>query len=255
MLVETIFSKISQIQRSTEKVALCTIVNSKGSSPRKAGAKMLVWENGVIFKTIGGGDLEKKVIENAIGIIETQKSKLFEHKLIHHHGMCCGGTVQIFIEPILNTKKLYIFGAGHTGKALANFAQNLEFDITLIDERVEIVDELNLGSNVKIVEKPHMSAIKGLPFNENTYIVVVTHNHNYDKEIIAFCGKQKFTYLGMIGSHRKVEMAKKGFIVGDILSENEMSKIDWPIGLDINAETPEEIAISILGRIIEVKNK
>ena len=253
--MDLIYSKIAQIQQGTEKVALCTVVDSKGSSPRKAGAKMLVWNNRKIYKTIGGGDLEKKVIENALIVIKNQKPQLFEHKLVQQHGMCCGGIVQIFIEPILNTKKLYIFGAGHTGKALAYFAQQLDFDVTLIDERVEIIDDLVLSSEINIIEKAHLIASKLLSFDENTYIVVVTHNHSYDKEIIAYCAKQKYAYLGMIGSQRKVEMAKKAFLVGNILTEEEMKPIDWPIGLKINAITPEEIAIAILGKIIEVKNK
>ena len=252
--MKNIYSKIAEIQQNTQKVALCTVVNSKGSSPRKACTKMLVWEDGKIFKTIGGGDLEKKVIENAQQVIQTQKAELFEHKLVQDHGMCCGGTVQIFIEPIMNTKKLYIFGAGHTGKALAQFAQFLDFEITLIDDRIELIDELNLDNSVHIIEKAHLIALKELSFNENTYIAVMTHNHQFDKEIVAYCGKQPHAYLGMIGSQRKIEMTKKAFSVGEILTDKEMENIDSPIGLKINAETPEEIAISVLGKIIEVKN-
>ncbi len=236
-------------------LALCTIVKTVGSSPRKSGAKMLVWEDGSIAKTIGGGELENKVIENAKVVIQNGEPQLFEHRLNVDHGMCCGGTVSIFIEPIVAKKKVYIFGAGHTGKALAAYAHSLEFEVTLIDERVEIVDDLVLSEDIKVIEKAHMIALKSMEFDINTYAVVVTHNHNYDKEIVAYCAQQSHGYLGMIGSQRKVEVAKQAYRAGSILTEEQMAGIDWPIGIDINAKTPEEIAISILGRLIIERNK
>ena len=119
--MKTLYDIIPEIQKSSENAAVCIIVNTKGSTPRKAGAKMIVYENGKLFGTIGGGDLEKKVIENAQTIIASKEPKLFRHDLLHQHGMCCGGTVEIFIEPIMKKNKLYIFGAGHTGQALAKF--------------------------------------------------------------------------------------------------------------------------------------
>ena len=250
----SIFKHISDIQNSNEKWALCTVVGSKGSSPRKSGAKMMVRYDGYIKFTIGGGHLEQKVIENAIEVIKLGKPSLFEHKLIFDHGMCCGGTVEIFIEPIMNTKKLYIFGAGHTGDALAKISPDVDFEVVVIDERVEIVDDLSLNPEVIIVNKSHKQFLKTMSFDEHTYIVVLTHNHTYDKEIVEFCAQQKFAYLGMIGSQRKVEISKKGFVSSKSLTEEQMSKIDWPIGLDINAITPGEIAISILAKIINVKN-
>ncbi|MCH8318066.1 MAG: XdhC family protein, partial [Bacteroidetes bacterium] len=237
-----------------QKAALCTVVNTKGSTPRKQGAKMLVMEDGKIFGTIGGGTLEQKVIENAIEVIKKKRAATFTHALVHDHGMCCGGTVEIFIEPIMNRKKLYIFGAGHIGKSLGKFAKELDFNVSLIDERDDVFNGWDVrGYNV--IHKKHKRAFKELTFDENAFITVITHNHAYDREIIAHCNKQPHAYLGMIGSLRKVEIAKKTFRAGKILTEKEMKDIDWPMGVAIDVQTPEEIAISILAKLIDVRSK
>lgn len=215
---------------------------------------MLVLENGKILGTIGGGTLEMKVIKDALSVIEKKKPATFSHALVHDHGMCCGGTVEIFIEPIMNKKKLHIFGAGHIGKALAMFAKELDFNVTLIDERDEAVDELQ-ADDYTIITKKHKRAFKDLTFDENTFACVITHNHAYDREIVAHCAKQPHAYLGMIGSQRKIEVAKKTFLAGKTLTEKEMKNIDWPMGVAIDVQTPEEIAISILAKLIDVRSK
>jgi len=252
--MEGIYSIIAEIENSTQKAALCLIVNTKGSTPRKMGAKMVVLENGKIFGTIGGGTLEMKVIEDALTVIENKKAVTFSHALVHDHGMCCGGTVEIFIEPIMNRKKLYIFGAGHIGKSLSKFAKELDFNVSLIDERDDAFNGWD-AKGYNIIHKKHKRAFKELTFDENTFTTVITHSHAYDREIIAHCAKQPHAYLGMIGSLRKVEIAKKTFRAGKILTEIEMKDIDWPMGVAINVQTPEEIAISILAKLIDVRSK
>ncbi|PJC62692.1 MAG: hypothetical protein CO022_03105, partial [Flavobacteriales bacterium CG_4_9_14_0_2_um_filter_32_27] len=117
-----IYNEIEQLRTSGIDAALCTIIHTKGSTPRKVGAKMLVLIDGSIKGTIGGGNLEKEVIKNALIQLKKNEPKLFKHDLLHQHNMCCGGTVEIFIEPLEKMKRLYIFGAGHTGQALAKFA-------------------------------------------------------------------------------------------------------------------------------------
>jgi len=249
----SIFSKISEIESSSRKAVLCTVVKTKGSTPRKEGAKMLVMENGSIHGSIGGGSLEMEVIKNAQKIIKERQAKSFEHALVHDHGMCCGGSVTIFIEPIINNMNLYIFGAGHIGEALARFASQLDFSVTVIDERLEYIK--NIPKAIKTSNTSHLVALEELEFNENTMIAVITHDHAWDREIVAYCAKKQHVYLGMIGSQRKVEMARKLFQEGNILNEEEMAKIDWPMGIDIRCETPEEIAISILARLIDLRVK
>lgn len=252
--MQNIYTKIIEVENGNQKAALCTIIDVKGSAPRKVGAKMLVMQNGTITGTIGGGALEKKVIEQALDVIKSNNSDIVKHNLVSELAMCCGGTVELFIEPIMNKKKLYIFGAGHIGKALANFAHTLDFLVTLIDERYEAFEDENISSHNRINEH-HAAAINQLTFDENTFIVILTHNHAYDREILALTSKKKQGYIGMIGSERKVTIAKKNLIASNILNQKELEHIDMPIGIDINAITPQEIAISILAKLIESRNQ
>lgn len=249
-----LLKKIEEIKRGVLGGALCIVVNTKGSTPRRVGAKMVVTEDGNIVGTIGGGNLEKKVIKNALKQIEINEAKLFKHDLLHQHNMCCGGTVEIYIEPIRKMNKLYIFGAGHTGMALAEFASHMNFDIYMIDDRKEYIDKIdNVG-----VHKMHIDyskALPSLPFDENTYIAIMTYEHAFDRDILAFCIKQPHAYLGMIGSQRKIELTNKMFKEGNMATDSELESVDMPMGIEVNAEGPNEIAVSILAKLIEVKNK
>ncbi|HEY3251231.1 MAG TPA: XdhC/CoxI family protein [Ignavibacteria bacterium] len=248
-----IFDEIVKIKNSDTKAAVCTVINTKGSAPRKIGAKMIVYEDGTIKGTIGGGDLEKKVIDEAIKVIINNEAETFKHDLLHQHSMCCGGIVEIFIEPIVKLKRLFIFGAGHTGQALAKFASDTGFEVFLIDDRKEYIDQCNVeGINKMNLE--HLAALQALPFDKNAFIVITTYSHQIDRDILAYCVRKQWAYLGMIGSKRKVLMTKKIFIDSNIGREEDLNKIHMPVGIDINAETPEEIAVSILAELVKVKN-
>ena len=249
-----IYHKIIEIENSNAKAALCTIIATKGSAPRKTGSKMIVYENEKIAGTIGGGALEKKVIEQALNSIKNNTPQIVTHNLVSELAMCCGGTVELFIEPIMNKKKLYIFGAGHVGKSLAKFAVELDFNVTLIDDRYEAFDDLDI-LNCTLIKDHHATAIEQLVFDEHTFVVILTYNHQYDREILALTSMKPHQYIGMIGSQRKVEIAKKNMITSKIMDSEKVATINMPIGLDIEAITPQEIAISILAKLIDVRNK
>lgn len=252
--MESIYQILREIQEKGQLAALCTIVATKGSTPAKTGTKMIVYNNNTIRGTIGGGNLEKKVIENAQRVIREKKPALFRHDLLHQHNMCCGGTVDIFIEPIMKKKKLYIFGAGHTGCALAKYAKAFDFEIVIIDDRKEYIDEIKIDG-INKMNLSHPDALSVLPFDEETFICIMTYSHPIDREILAYCIKKPFAYLGMIGSQRKVEMTKKMFSEGLQIPAEKIASIDMPMGIDIHAESPDEIAISVLAQLISVKNK
>ncbi len=246
-------SKIGELYAKGAVMAVCIVVDTRGSTPRKQGAKMIVLPDGRYFGTIGGGNLELQVIKDAMACIGKKECKLFRHDLLHQHGMCCGGSVDIFIEYMGKRNKLFIFGAGHTGQALAAFALHLDFDVFLIDDRPGQFVNVN---NEAIHQMPvnAVVAANSIPFDESSYIAVMTYDHAMDREIVAACLNKKFAYLGMIGSKRKTELTKKLFEKDGIVSAEMAGKIDMPIGLDILAETPAEIAVSILSKIIMVKN-
>lgn len=249
-----LFKIIQEQKRLGIRSALCIIVSTKGSTPLKTGAKMLVTQEGKIYGTIGGGNFEKKVIENALDVIAKNEPRQFEHNLIQQHGMCCGGTVHVYIDTIMPPEKLYIFGSGHVGRALSNYATSLSFEVYVIDDRLEEINQIQNKEINKLV-LPYTSVMTKLPFDDQTYVAIMTYDHQIDREILAYCLKKKTAYLGMIGSKRKVEITRKMFLSTELFSEEELGFVDMPMGYNLNAIGPEEIAISILAKLIEVKNK
>lgn len=252
--MESIYSEILDILRSGQTAALCTVVSTRGSGPLKAGAKMIVRENGTIIGTIGGGPLEKSTIEDAIRVIRSQTPELIHHDLKIRHGMCCGGAMDIYIEPLMPPKKLFIFGGGHVGKAVVKHALDLDFEITVIDSRENIFSDWPFtGYRAVVGDWP--AVLPSLPYDNMTFIVIATPDHPTDNEVLAFCIRKPHRYLGMIGSKNKVAAMKKNLLTGGIATEEDLALVDMPIGIDIRAVTADEIAISIVARLIEVKNR
>lgn len=251
--MEFIYNKIAEILKKSTKTALCTIVATSGSTPLKAGAKMLVFEDGTIFGTIGGGKLEKATIENALSVIAKNEPKLFNHELITQHDMCCGGKLEIYIEPIMQAKKLLIFGAGHVGKAIVKHSLSLDFDITVVDCREGIFTDWDFDGFQKVIA-PFDQILPTLTYDDSTFIIITTYDHAFDRDILSFCMKKPHFYLGMIGSKTKVSRTREMFASDGIATPEELEKVDMPIGLDINAKTADEIAISIIAKLIKVKN-
>jgi xanthine dehydrogenase accessory factor len=251
--MDDIFAKVEEIKRSGKNAALCIVVETTGSTPRKAGSKMLVTESGETFGTIGGGSVEYKMVAEAMAVIRKNEPKKSSLSLEADAGMHCGGTMEIYIEPINPLIPLVIFGAGHVGSALAHYAKDFGFKITFIDFRTELLQKLQ-GQGYDIIEQNFVEAAIEADFNEKTCVVVTTPKHEFDEKVTAICAKKKFRYLGMIGSKRKVATAKQNYLSTGQLTESEIEKIDMPIGIKFNAQTPEEIAISILAKLIDIKN-
>lgn len=240
----------------TEQIpaVLCIVTSSTGSTPRKAGSKMLVFKDGTIKGTIGGGAIEYRVIEEAIQQIAsgTPYSRHFE--LYDDLNMQCGGTMDVYFEPLGIQPGLYIFGGGHIGKALAGYAAGLGFNTFVFDPREGIFDDWNI-QGVETRGAEYSKALEDIEFSGNTYLVIVTHQHEFDEKVMIACAPREYAYLGMIGSKRKVaEIRKRAFEQFNI-HKDILDKIDMPIGIPFAAETPAEIAISIVAKLIDVKNK
>ncbi|MEI6122555.1 MAG: XdhC/CoxI family protein [Bacteroidota bacterium] len=248
-----IYQQIYEIKQNNLECVLCIITDTKGSSPRKAGAKMIVFPDRKIIGTIGGGSIEFQAISDAIELLKNGSPMKKTYQLEEDLEMQCGGSVELYFEPIKSTAELYIFGAGHIGRVLAKYAKDFGFRITLFDEREGIFEEFDT-SGVKTICENYFTALEKAVFTENTYSVIVTPKHEYDKRIVGYCAKKTFAYLGMIGSNRKVAEVKKRLLEQNILNAQEIDKIDMPIGIKFNAQTPEEIGISILAKLIDVKN-
>ncbi len=251
--MQNILSDIKEIVNTGKKAALCILVDTKGSTPGKTGAKMIVFEDGRQEGTVGGGSLEMAVIENAKKVIAKGLPEKFVYNLDEDLSMNCGGFAEVYIEPLIPPLKLYIFGAGHIGKALSEFAPDFGFSVTFFDNRnVDIPDDLN--ANKEYIGKDYFKSIDSVDFDNNTYIVIVTPKHSYDEEILSVCAKKPAAYIGMIGSKTKIAKARKRLLDNGILTAEELDKVDMPIGIKFNAITPKEIALSILAKMIDVKN-
>ena len=247
------FLKAEEVLNGSKPAALCIVVDTRGSTPRKQGARMIVYADGSVYGSIGGGRVEKEVTEIALKLIASGKPSKVTFNLEEDLGMHCGGLMEIYIEPLNPLKKLYIFGAGHIGKSLAGFARELDFSVTLFDPRNEIfLDEA--FTSFTCINNDYFKAIEEAVFDDNTFVVIVTPKHVYDEEILAAVARKPHAYLGMIGSGRKVDLLKQRFLEQNILSGEELAKIDMPIGIRFNAETPQEIAISILAKLIVERN-
>jgi xanthine dehydrogenase accessory factor len=253
MKMQTVYSKIEELRSEGKKAALCIVISTSGSTPRKTGAKMIVLEDKSIYGTIGGGSIEKDVIDHATEIMNQGQSVVRSYKLEEDLKMKCGGTMEVYIEPLNVLKKLYIFGGGHIGKALVKFAKDIEFNITVFDSRKGIFDS-NDFDGCKCICNDYVKAIEENTFDENTFIVIVTPKHEFDEIVLKHVVVKPHAYVGMIGSRRKVEIVKKNLLAEKVLPAKEIEKIDMPIGIKFAAETPQEIAISIIAKLIDVRN-
>jgi xanthine dehydrogenase accessory factor len=251
--MESIFSKAEEIRYGQKRGAICIVVDTRGSTPRKQGSKMIVYEDGTIFGSIGGGSVEKDVAEKAVKLMVSGKPAKCTFNLEEDLAMHCGGYMEVYIEPINPVHKLYIFGAGHVGRAVARFARELDFSVTLFDPRENIFNAPGF-EGCTCINKDYFQSIDEAAFDENTYCVIVTPKHQYDEDILARLAVKPHAYLGMIGSTRKVDLLKKRFLEEKILSAGEIEMIDMPIGIKFNAETPQEIAISIVAKLIDTRN-
>jgi xanthine dehydrogenase accessory factor len=248
-----IYDDISEVLCSGKDAVLCTIIFTQGSVPRKAGSKMLVFADRQIKGSIGGGSVEFQAIQHAVEIAKTGIPEKKTYQLEQDTGMQCGGSIEVFFDPLRSKPPLYIFGAGHVGRVLAHYAKDFGFNISLFDQRENIFNSFpSAGFNCKCGD--YFQLIEDAIFTENSYIVIVTPMHEFDEGILRVCCQKPHAYLGMIGSRKKVQEIGLKLMEEGLLTSDQLEKIDMPIGIKFAAETPEEIAISILARLIDVKN-
>lgn len=249
-----ILSLFQESKIKGQNAVLCLISQSTGSTPRKIGSKMLVYPNGNIEGSIGGGKIEHLVIQDALGMMDSSVSKSIDYDLSGDAAMQCGGKVSIYFESAQTRATLYIFGAGHIGKVLSRYALDFAFNVVLLDNRADIIPEIK-EKGIQYLTGDYSALLEDLTFNTNTFVVATTHKHIYDEEIIAYCLQKPHAYLGMMASKRKAALARKKWKENLDLKQENIDAVFSPIGLPIHCETPEEIAISVLAQLIDIKNK
>jgi xanthine dehydrogenase accessory factor len=254
--MDDIYQEIVRVKAEGGEAALVTVVSASGSTPREEGAKMLVRPDGSIFGTIGGGSLEARVIKEAIGVIRQGKPKHYHFTLTAEGagelGMICGGDTEVFIEPILTQPTLYIFGGGHIALALAKMGRLCGFKIAVIDDRPEFASAERFPEADVILAEKFAESCPKLTIDGLSYIVIVTHGHKHDEVVLEWAVGTPARYIGMIGSKTKNETLFKHLRARGV-SQEQLDRAHAPIGLEIGAQTPEEIAVSILAEVIKVR--
>lgn len=246
-----VFAAAAAAWERGEPAALATVIASGGSTPRSAGARMLVFADGRTLGTIGGGALEHTVRDEALAALAEGRPRRFEAHLVRDLGMCCGGRTEVWIEPLRTRAPLVVFGAGHVAEALVPLLQSLDFDVTVVDDRDELLTEARFPTAQRVLGDP-LAFAESLPDDPHRYWLVVTHDHALDQRLVEHLLPRAFAWLGMIGSKGKVARFLVRFRAAG-LDEALFSRLSAPVGLDIGAETPSEIAVSIAAELVRVR--
>jgi xanthine dehydrogenase accessory factor len=251
-----IYGEIVKLRQGGRRGAVATIVNVRGSIPSFETAKMLVRDDGSIIGTIGGGCVEAEVWQAAREVMESEKPRTLTFNLNqdpkYDTGLVCGGTLDIFIEPVLPPAMLYIFGAGHVSVNLYKVARGAGFDITIVDDREAYANRERFPDAREVIAEDFDKAMARLGPGESAYIVIVTRGHRDDMRVLRWAVQTRARYVGMIGSRRKTiaifkELQREG------LSAELFDHVHAPVGLDIGAVTPEEIAVAITAELIAIR--
>ncbi len=252
-----IFEKIGELRRNNIPAALVTVIETSESVPRKVGAKMIVQFDGQIHGTIGGSSVEALVIKEAQETIESGQAQIVSHDLFDEDkqdtGMICGGTMKFFIDPIVISELVYIFGGGHVGFQVASVVKKVGFDYIIIDDRAQYASAERFPDALNLVINDPGTVAKDLKVTNNDYIVIVTRGHKDDYNVLKGIIEKPARYIGMIGSKTKRNQIFHKLRTRDGINDNLLCKIHSPIGIDIGAETPEEIAVSIVAELIKVR--
>jgi xanthine dehydrogenase accessory factor len=253
-----IYEEIVKLRQEGRRGAVATIVNVRGSIPSFETAKMLVRDDGSIVGTIGGGCVEADIWQAAREVMESEKPRTLTFNLNqdpkYDTGLVCGGTLDIFIEPVLPPALLCIFGAGHVSVNLYKVARSAGFDVTVVDDRAAYANRERFPDAKAIIAEDFDQAMSRLSPGDSAYLVIVTRGHRDDMRVLRWAVQTPARYIGMIGSKRKTiaifkELTKEG------LSPELFERVHAPVGLDIGAITPEEIAVAITAELIAARRR
>ncbi len=250
--MDDMYKAIYESVQKGEDVCVATVVGAKGSTPRNIGAKMVIWQDGRTLGSVGGGELERRVLAAAQEVFATGQPMRLEFSLRNPGDAgICGGDAEVFLEPVFAKPRLVIIGGGHVGNALSRLAALLDFRVVVMDTR-----ELDSSLFPESAELVRLESYERIPkewFDARTYAVIMTPNHMGDREALAQLVDLPLAYLGMIGSRRKVQQTFQSLRERGI-SEEALARVHAPIGLDIGAETPMEIAVSIAAEMIQERS-
>src|SRR5271169_3655812 len=251
-----IYDEIVRLRKVGQKCALATIVQVNGSIPSYESAKLLVREDGSFMGTVGGGCVEAEVWNAAREVIETERPRHLTFSLVqdaaYDNGLICGGQLNIFVEPVVPQPRAFIFGGGHVSKSISKVANLAGFATTIVDDREAFANRERFPEAEETYAEEYESVFPKLSVSSSTYLVIVTRGHRDDMRVLRWAVTTQARYIAMIGSKRKTisvvrELEKEGF------ARQMFEKVFAPMGLEIGAETPEEIAVSVVAEMIAAR--
>src|SRR5215216_4596242 len=252
-----IYQALSELEKNNESAALCTVVKSIGSTPRHVGSKMLVYSDGKFLGTVGGGELESRVIKAALESLSGGSAQNLSYTMAdpsRGDPGVCGGTVEVFVEPILPPAMIVVIGAGHVGKAVVHLAKWLGYRVAVSDDRAAFCNpEATPGADAYYAVEMGKLA-DHLKINKQTYIVITSRGSSIDAAGLPGLLEAGAAYVGVIGSRRRWLTTAKA-LKDQGVAETRIAQIHSPMGLELNAETPEEIAVSIMAEILMIKDR
>jgi xanthine dehydrogenase accessory factor len=246
-----IYEEVVRLQQQGRVSAIATIVECRGSSPQKQGAKMLVRDDGSLMGTLGGGCLEADVVQAAMMAMKDGDPMTLPFELTEREGgLVCGGTVLVYIEPVLLDPHLVILGAGHVGRTLAKLARFTGFRVTVVDDRAEFANRENVPDANDLIVLEFERAFERIPVEGGTFIVVATRGHNHDLDAVKAALRTPAAYIGLLGSKRKKALLRRS-LAENGFSPADIDRVIIPVGMEIDSVMPEEIAVSIMAQIIQ----
>ncbi len=253
----SIYQAMAEIEKLGKAGVVCTIMHSAGSVPRREGSKMLVYPDGSFIGTVGGGEVESRVIQEALQALKEGTNRVVSYKMVSPEkgdpGIC-GGQLEVFVEPILPRSTLVVIGGGHVGKAVSHLASWLGFRVAVSDDRPEwCTPELHPDAD-EFVVTPLAELPEHLEITPQTYLVLTTRGLSVDAPGLPALLRSPAAYIGIIGSKRRWISTRKQILADTDVTEEELNRVHSPIGLELNAETPEEIAVSIMAEVIALRN-
>ena len=254
---QEVFAALAEALERGEEVALVTIVSSTGSTPQRVGAKMLVYADGRTVGTIGGGCYENDAFWKAREAIAARRPVNVRFELnddfAQETGLVCGGQMEVFIEPVEASPEVYVFGAGHVGYWVAKMAHDVGFRVHVVDDREKFANSERFGPDIDVLVEDIPAWLEQHTLPPTSYSVVVTRGHRHDLETMRGLLRTPLRYLGLIGSKAKVKRIFD-MLRDEGVSPDVLRPVHAPIGLDIGAITPQEIAVSIVAELIAVKH-
>lgn len=254
--MKDVYEAVAEAMRRGESVALATIVQTRGSTPRQVGTKMLIRRDGTILGTVGGGALEVAIIEAALEALSEGKPRLVHYGLRadqHEQDLgVCGGDLDVFIDVIVPQATLLLIGAGHVAVPLAEMARMLGFRIVVFDDRAEYANRDRFPQADEVLVDEFGAGLRKLDITQNTWVVIATRSHESDAAALRAVIGSPATYIGLLGSRRKVSLIFKALREAGV-GEEQLARVYAPVGLDLGADTPEEIAVSIMAEMVMVR--